>query len=217
MGRKKKEEVVEEVKEEVKEEIKRTKTSKKIEEKETKISKKVKKEEDVVSIEKEKKEVKQESEENAKVKTEEQIKDEVKDIVQQAKDGKMTYAELATKLDNINPEQIDKIFDQFEEMGVDIINDDFEDDEPDLEDLEEVEEIKIDDASFSSMEGISVDDPVRMYLREIGKIPLLSYEEELELAKKVLDGDEEAKKKLSESNLRLVVSIAKKYVGRGML
>ena len=67
------------------------------------------------------------------------------------------------------------------------------------------------------MEGINIDDPVRMYLREIGRIPLLSYEEELELAKRILEGDEEAKKKLAESNLRLVVSIAKKYVGRGML
>ena len=234
MGRKKKEEVVEEIKEEIKKTKTSKKDNKKIEENDNKISKKIKKEEDTESVKKEKnnsekeklnigvvekdpKEVKQESKENIKVKTEEQIKDEVKDIVEKAKDGKMTYAELATKLDNINPEQIDKIFDQFEEMGVDIINDDFEDEEPDLEDLEEVEEIKIDDASFSSMEGISVDDPVRMYLREIGKIPLLSYEEELELAQRVLDGDEEAKKKLSESNLRLVVSIAKKYVGRGML
>ena len=67
------------------------------------------------------------------------------------------------------------------------------------------------------MDGVNVDDPVRMYLREIGKIPLLTYEQELDLAQKVLDGDEGAKQKLSESNLRLVVSIAKKYVGRGML
>lgn len=67
------------------------------------------------------------------------------------------------------------------------------------------------------MDGISVDDPVRMYLREIGKIPLLTYEQELELAQRILDGDESAKQKLTESNLRLVVSIAKKYVGRGML
>ena len=160
---------------------------------------------------------KQETDEQIATKTEGQIKDEVKDIIQQAKDGKMTYAELATKLDKINPEQIDKVFDEFEEMGVDIITDDFDDDEPDLEDLEEVEDIKVDDDSFSSLEGVSVDDPVRMYLREIGKIPLLNYDEELELAQKVLDGDEEAKKRLSESNLRLVVSIAKKYVGRGML
>ena len=150
-------------------------------------------------------------------KTEEQIKDEVKDIVEKAKEGKMTYAELATKLDNINPEQIDKVFDQFEEMGVDILTDDFEEEEPDIEDLKEVEEIKVDDNSFAALDGVNVDDPVRMYLREIGKIPLLTYEEELELAKRVLEGDEEAKKKLSESNLRLVVSIAKKYVGRGML
>ena len=150
-------------------------------------------------------------------KTEEQIKDEVKDIVEKAKDGKMTYAELATKLDNINPEQIDKVFDKFEEIGVDILADEFEEEEPDLEDLKEVEDIKVDDNSFASLDGINVDDPVRMYLREIGKIPLLTYEEELDLAQKVLEGDEEAKKKLSESNLRLVVSIAKKYVGRGML
>ena len=174
-----------------------------------------KKEEISEELKEEVKEV-EKKEENIE-KNDEQIKDEVKDIVEKAKDGKMTYAELATKLDNINPEQIDKVFDQFEEMGVDILTDDFEDEEPDIEDLEEVEDIKVDDASFASLEGINVDDPVRMYLREIGKIPLLTYEEELELAQKVLEGDEEAKKKLSESNLRLVVSIAKKYVGRGML
>ena len=69
----------------------------------------------------------------------------------------------------------------------------------------------------ANLEGVSVDDPVRMYLREIGKIPLLTYEEESELAQKIIEGDEEAKQKLAESNLRLVVSIAKKYVGRGML
>ena len=196
MGRKKKEEVIEEI-ENVEE-----KASKK----EEKVSNKK------AETKKEKKhEIKEET-----TKTEEQIKDEVKDIVEKAKDGKMTYAELATKLDNINPEQIDKVFDQFEEMGVDILKDDFEEEEPDLEDLEEVEDIKVDDASFAVIDGVNVDDPVRMYLREIGKIPLLTYEEELELAQKVLDGDEEAKKKLSESNLRLVVSIAKKYVGRGM-
>ena len=230
MGRKKKEEVVEEeIINETK--ISKSKTTKTIEEK--KVSKKeeegkeTKQEKATKTTKKEEKkeinevansgEANSESEEKKEIKTEEQIKDEVKNIVQQAKDGKITYAELATKLDKINPEQIDKVFDQFEEMGVDLISDDFEDEEPDLEDLEEVEEIKVDDASFSSLEGVSVDDPVRMYLREIGKIPLLSYEEELELAEKVLDGDEEAKKKLSESNLRLVVSIAKKYVGRGML
>ena len=150
-------------------------------------------------------------------KTDEQIKDEVKDIVEKAKDGNMTYAELATKLDSINPDQIDKVFDKFEEMGVDILNDEF-DDEPDIEDLENIEEVEdVQNINLANFDGVNVDDPVRMYLREIGKIPLLSYDEELELAKQVLDGDEDAKKKLSESNLRLVVSIAKKYVGRGML
>ena len=234
MGRKKKEEVVEEVIEEVKKtKSKNAKTTKpikeekKAEEKKEQISKEPKKEKSTKTSKKEeKKEQLEESvveepskteEKQTETKTESHIKEEVNDIIQQAKDGKMTYAELATKLDKINPEQIDKVFDQFEEMGVDIITDDFEDDEPDLEDLEEVEEIKVDDASFASLDGVSVDDPVRMYLREIGKIPLLSYEEELELAQKVLEGDEDAKKKLSESNLRLVVSIAKKYVGRGML
>ena len=95
------------------------------------------------------------------------------------------------------------------------LNDDL--DEPDIEDLENVEEIKLEDMDVSNIEGVSVDDPVRMYLREIGKIPLLTYEEEAELAQKIVEGDEEAKQKLAESNLRLVVSIAKKYVGRGML
>ena len=97
------------------------------------------------------------------------------------------------------------------------VGDDGDDIEPDAEDLEEVEDISVEDLDVDNMEGISLDDPVRMYLREIGKIPLLNYDEELELAKRILEDDEEAKKKLTESNLRLVVSIAKKYVGRGML
>ena len=129
----------------------------------------------------------------------------------------MTYAELATQLDSINPDQIDTVFDKFEEMGVDILKDDFED-EPDVDELENIEEVEdLQNINLASFDGLNIDDPVRMYLREIGKIPLLSFEEELELAQQVLDGDEDAKKKLSESNLRLVVSIAKKYVGRGML
>ena len=160
---------------------------------------------------------KDEKEALKEVKSDEQIKDEVIDIVEKAKDGGMTYAELATKLDSINPEQIDKVFDKFEEMGVDILQDEFEE-EPDIEDLESIEEVEdISNMNLANFDGINVDDPVRMYLREIGKIPLLTFEEELELAEKVLEGDEDAKKKLSESNLRLVVSIAKKYVGRGML
>ena len=138
-------------------------------------------------------------------------------IIEKAKNkGKITYGELATELDDANVEQIDKVFDAFENLGVDILKDEIIE-EPDIEDLEEVEDIKVEDIDLTNMEGINIDDPVRMYLREIGRIPLLSYEEELELAKRILEGDEEAKKKLAESNLRLVVSIAKKYVGRGML
>ena len=137
--------------------------------------------------------------------------EKVQDIVKKAKaKGKITYEELAKELENTNPDQIDKVFDAFEEMGVNI-NDDFED-EPDIDDLKEVEDLKLDEITETSYEGISVDDPVRMYLREIGKIPLLSYDKELELAKRILEGDEEAKQELAEANLRLVVSIAKKYV-----
>ena len=143
--------------------------------------------------------------------------EKVQEIVKKAKaKGKITYEELAKELENTNPDQIDKVFDAFEEMGVNILNDDFED-EPDIDDLKEVENLKLDEITETSYEGISVDDPVRMYLREIGKIPLLSYDKELELAKRILKGDEEAKQELAEANLRLVVSIAKKYVGRGML
>ena len=167
-----------------------------------------------------------EKEINEKIENREELKgieneksenEKVQDIVKKVKEsGKITYGELAKELENTNPEQIDKVFDAFEEMGVSLLNDDFEE-EPDIDDLKEVEDLKLDDITDTSYEGISVDDPVRMYLREIGKIPLLSYEKELELAKRILDGDEEAKQELAEANLRLVVSIAKKYVGRGML
>ena len=142
----------------------------------------------------------------------------VKQILEKAKkQGKITYGELASELEEANVDQIDKVFDAFEELGVDILKDGLEDEEPDIEDLEEVEDIKVEDINLSNFDGVNVDDPVKMYLREIGKIPLLTYDEELELAKRVLENDEEAKQKLAESNLRLVVSIAKKYAGRGML
>ena len=138
----------------------------------------------------------------------------VKEIVKKAKEkGQITYGELASELGDANLEQIDKVFDAFEEFGVDVLKDDIE--EPDIEDLEEIEPVE--DLDVMNFDGVSIDDPVRLYLREIGKIPLLTFEEELDLATKMLEGDEEAKQKLSESNLRLVVSIAKKYVGRGML
>ena len=159
--------------------------------------------------------------ENEEQKVEEKVGQEVTekkvtDIIKKAKEkGNITYGELATELGEINPEAIDKVFDVMEEMGVDVLKDDLA--EPDIEDLQEVEDLKLDDIDSMNFEGISTDDPVRMYLREIGKIKLLSFEEELDLAQRILDGDEEAKQKLAESNLRLVVSIAKKYVGRGLL
>ena len=146
-------------------------------------------------------------------------KDKVDKIIKKAKEkGKITYGELALELNDINQEQIEKVFDAMEEIGVDVLKDDFED-EPNEEDLKEVQDLKLDEVTTSddTFEGINVDDPVRMYLREIGRIPLLTYEQELELAKRILNGDEDAKQELAESNLRLVVSIAKKYVGRGML
>ena len=145
--------------------------------------------------------------------------EKLNNIIKKAKEkGKITYGELASELDDANTEQIDKVFDAFEDMGVSVLKeDDLDLEEPDIDELEAVEDIKVEDIDLASIEGINIDDPVRMYLREIGRIPLLSYDEELELAKKVLAGDEAAKQKLAESNLRLVVSIAKKYVGRGML
>ena len=148
--------------------------------------------------------------------TEQNTEKKVTDIIKKAKEKEnITYGELATELGEANPEQIDKVFDAMEEMGVDVLKDDIE--EPDLDDLKEVEDLKLDNIDSMSFEGVNTDDPVRMYLREIGKIQLLSFDEELELAKRILKGDEEAKQKLAESNLRLVVSIAKKYVGRGLL
>ena len=155
---------------------------------------------------------------NNQDKTNDELKNEkVQNLLREAKEkGTITYEDLAKQLDDVNPDQIDSVFDAFEEIGVNLLDDDF-DEEPDIDDLKEVEDLKIEDFTESSFEGVSVDDPVRMYLREIGRIPLLTYEEELELAKRILEGDEEAKQKLAESNLRLVVSIAKKYVGRGML
>lgn len=158
-------------------------------------------------------------EEKKEKKVDEISKEKVADILKKAKEnGKITYGELAHELENTNPEQIDRVFDAFEELGVSVLKDDEDlDEEPNLEDLQDVEDIKLEEIDLNNIEGVSIDDPVRMYLREIGKISLLTYEQELDLAKKILEGEEEAKQKLTESNLRLVVSIAKKYVGRGML
>ena len=187
--------------------------------KETKEKNKGKKnEEDIITkIEIKNNEVNKKDEKNETNEDDEKIKQEkVNNIIKKAKEnGKITYGDLAKELDDVNPDQIDKVFDAFEEMGLDLQDD--LDEEPDIEDLKEVEDLKLDEITDTSYDGINVDDPVRMYLREIGRIPLLTFEEELDLAKRILNNDEEARQKLAESNLRLVVSIAKKYVGRGML
>ncbi len=123
------------------------------------------------------------------------------------KSGSLTYKEIMEELDEIEltPEQIEKIYEVLESMGIEVISE--------IEQEEEEEE----ELDLSVPEGIAIDDPVRMYLKEIGKVPLLSSEDEIALAKKIEEGSNYAKKKLAEANLRLVVSIAKRYVGRGML
>ena len=123
----------------------------------------------------------------------------------------------------LEPEQMDKVFDFLEANGIDILriqDKDMDDliisDDDDLN-LSEEDEVDMENIDLSVPEGVSIEDPVRMYLKEIGKVPLLSAEEEITLAQRMEEGDESAKKRLAEANLRLVVSIAKRYVGRGML
>ncbi len=119
---------------------------------------------------------------------------------------------------SLGEEQIDKVLETLEQSGVDVLRITEEDDVDDEEIiLTEDDEVDMENLDLSIPDGISIEDPVRMYLKEIGKVPLLSAEEEIELAKKMESGDQEAKKRLAEANLRLVVSIAKRYVGRGML
>ena len=130
--------------------------------------------------------------------------------------GTLTYGDLmeALQTQDLSPDEIDDMYDVFSKKGIEIVDDtdqnDTEDDIPEKDD----EEVEID---LTVPEGVSIDDPVRMYLKEIGRVPLLTAEEEVALAKRMNDGDEEASKRLAEANLRLVVSIATRYVGRGML
>ena len=148
------------------------------------------------------------------------------------KTGVLKYKDIMDILEEIDlaPDEIDELYQKLEDVGIDILGDkeevevllldDDEDSDPDADseiDIEKEieEEVKAED--LSPPKGINVDDPVRMYLKEIGKIPLLTGDEEIELAQRMEEGDEIAKKKLAEANLRLVVSIAKRYVGRGML
>lgn len=155
------------------------------------------------------------------------------------KRGILTYEEIMDALEDkdLEPDVIDRIYELIAEKNIDVVDeipdkyDDDDDEEPNLDNfdaldpLDTLDPLDLDrddldeapDLDLSIPDGVGIDDPVRMYLKEIGKVPLLSAEEEVELARRMEKGDEEAKRKLAEANLRLVVSIAKKYVGRGML
>ncbi|HEY3426229.1 MAG TPA: RNA polymerase sigma factor RpoD [Negativicutes bacterium] len=151
------------------------------------------------------------------------INNHVTELLQKGKKrgGVLTYAEIMDTLqgEDLSPDEIDDMYEVFTTKGIEIV-----DEIPDTETLIEPgvivmgevtpEEVDID---LSIPEGISIDDPVRMYLKEIGRVPLLTANEEIKLAQRMEQGDEEAKRRLAEANLRLVVSIAKRYVGRGML
>ena len=120
----------------------------------------------------------------------------------------------------LNAEQMDKVFEYLESNNIDVLRISGSDDDVDIDMdviLSEEEDVDVENIDLSVPDGVSIEDPVRMYLKEIGKVPLLSAEREIELAQRMEDGDEDAKKELAEANLRLVVSIAKRYVGRGML
>ena len=156
----------------------------------------------------------------------ENAKELVKDLVVKGKrKGALSYGEIADSLQGLElgADQMDEIYEALADAGIDVVGDRGEEtvieDEPAVIADDEAEagiedEVEID---LSVPEGIAIDDPVRMYLKEIGRVPLLSAEDEIDLAKRIEQGDEEAKRRLAEANLRLVVSIAKRYVGRGML
>lgn len=131
------------------------------------------------------------------------------------KTGVLTYNEIMEALQSLDmtPDEIDELYDTFTKRGIEIVDDGKDNNDNDDRDLKD-DELDID---LSIPEGINIDDPVRMYLKEIGRVPLLSADEEIKLAKRMENGDLEAQKRLAEANLRLVVSIAKRYVGRGML
>ena len=139
------------------------------------------------------------------------------------KKGELTYEEIGDALGkmDLTPDEMEILFEQLNQLGLtlkddsgNLDDDDFEPTEDDFKSVEEEEEIELD---LSIPDDVGIDDPVRMYLKEIGRVPLLKADEEVELAKRMQEGDEEAKNQLAEANLRLVVSIAKRYVGRGML
>jgi RNA polymerase, sigma 70 subunit, RpoD len=147
-----------------------------------------------------------------------QVKNELVEMGKKA--GKLSYDVIAEKLSGfeLEPEQMEEFYDHLTELGIQLVDDeqDPEDLDPDFDELEkEDEEFDLNDLSVPP--GVKINDPVRMYLKEIGRVDLLTPEEEIELAERIAQGDEEAKRRLAEANLRLVVSIAKRYVGRGML
>jgi len=154
------------------------------------------------------------------------IKSLVKELIEKGKrKGTLKYSEVADALQalDLGPEQVDEVYEALSEAGIQVVGEHDDhlpaelDDEAVLADEpEKVPEEDV-DLDLSVPEGVAIDDPVRMYLKEIGRVPLLTPEEEVELAARIEQGDEEAKRRLAEANLRLVVSIAKRYVGRGML
>ena len=154
--------------------------------------------------------------------TQAKFAEKVKELLNMAKKKKnvLEYQEISDFFADmpLEEEQMEKVLEYLDQNNVDVLritdDDDVDDEEIILTDEDEVDVENID---LSVPEGVSIEDPVRMYLKEIGKVPLLSAEEEIELAQRMEEGDQEAKKRLAEANLRLVVSIAKRYVGRGML
>ncbi len=135
------------------------------------------------------------------------------------KKNMLEYQEISDhfKEMELGAEQFEKILDFLEQNNIDVLRITNDDDEDQVLITDDDEEIEVENIDLSVPDGVSIEDPVRMYLKEIGKVPLLTAEEEIELAQKMEEGDQEAKKRLAEANLRLVVSIAKRYVGRGML
>ncbi|KRG15562.1 RNA polymerase sigma factor RpoD [Lederbergia galactosidilytica] len=140
-------------------------------------------------------------------------------IEQGKKVGTLTYEKIGEKLGHfdLDSDQLDEFYEHLTDQGVELVEDSDEDEDPNVTDIQKEDEEEFDLNDLSVPPGVKINDPVRMYLKEIGRVDLLSAEEEVELAKRIEQGDEEAKKRLAEANLRLVVSIAKRYVGRGML
>ncbi|HYK72429.1 MAG TPA: RNA polymerase sigma factor RpoD [Pseudoneobacillus sp.] len=133
------------------------------------------------------------------------------------KTGVLAYDDIAEKMSSfeLDSHQMDEFYEFLGDQGIELVGDSDEDEDPKVKDLEKDDEFDLNDLSVPP--GIKINDPVRMYLKEIGRVDLLSGEEEISLAERIEEGDEEAKRRLAEANLRLVVSIAKRYVGRGML